>query len=68
MLTESVSLSNENLALKNVNLVIEAGQKVGICGRSGRSVGPCGNPSKTSLTHLQWEVVVDCVSLPIAGC
>ncbi|CAI0643527.1 unnamed protein product [Colletotrichum noveboracense] len=34
-LTVSYGLSNENLALKNVNLVIEAGQKVGICGRSG---------------------------------
>ncbi|KAI8282911.1 ABC transporter C family member 13 [Colletotrichum sp. SAR11_57] len=37
-LTVSYGLSNENLALKNVNLVIEAGQKVGICGRSGRIV------------------------------
>ncbi|KAH0428389.1 ABC multidrug transporter [Colletotrichum camelliae] len=34
-LTVSYGPSNENLALKNVNLVIEAGQKVGICGRSG---------------------------------
>ncbi|KAF4858699.1 ABC transporter atnG [Colletotrichum siamense] len=34
-LTVSYGLSNENLALKNVNLIIEAGQKVGICGRSG---------------------------------
>ncbi|KAF0323555.1 ABC multidrug transporter [Colletotrichum asianum] len=34
-LTVSYGLSNENLALNNVNLVIVAGQKVGICGRSG---------------------------------
>ncbi|KAK2740272.1 ABC multidrug transporter [Colletotrichum kahawae] len=52
-LTVSYGPRNENLALKNVNLVIEAGQKVGICGRIGSINAIPQDPFVTSGTFRE---------------
>ncbi|EQB44717.1 hypothetical protein CGLO_16496 [Colletotrichum gloeosporioides Cg-14] len=58
-LTVSYGLSNENLALKNVNLVIEAGQKIGVCGRSGSGKSSLVASLFRLLDVRQGKIVID---------
>lgn len=47
----SVQYDSSSHALKDLSITISPGQKIGICGRTGRSVSPFHNPRFTPLTN-----------------